>query len=264
MRIVTRRCAAACFIAALALLAHAAHARGGRIRSDSVRAWLAALREPVEQPQNQPAGWSTAYGCLRKIRPDDRVVLPELIAALEDNNPRIQEIAAEAIGNIGPEARVAVADLRGLLRETGESRAGSVPCAVATALGQIGDDAIDAADDLVWAFRGPADYRAREALLRLGGHAVPAVIRGLKDPNANVRERCVALLPLLESAESLDWDLVLELLGDQAESQSHCGCCVFITPVGRSAAASLAKGGVEVVPRLRKGLDSSNPYVRMR
>src|SRR5579862_7259487 len=76
-----------------------------RIRVDAVHDWLNALREPDQQPRELPTAWSTAYRCLRKIGPDDRALLPELIIALGDSHPRIRAIAAEVIGNMGPEAR---------------------------------------------------------------------------------------------------------------------------------------------------------------
>jgi HEAT repeat protein len=268
MSILPRCVGIACLVFSFLLSGPVADAeKDGRIRSDAVRAWLAALREPVEQPQGEyPAGWASAYACLRKIGPDDRAVLPELITALYDSNSRVQVIAAEAIGNVGPEARDAVWDLRSLLRETGGPEAGDaeVACAVASALGQIGDEAIDAADDLVWAFRGVADGRAAEALQRMGPDVAPAVIHGLKDPNPNVRERCLALLPLLKCPHLLDWEAQLDLLGDQSESHHQCGCCGYTTRVGDAAAASLATFGIDIVPRLRKTLDNSNPFVRMR
>jgi HEAT repeat protein len=117
MRIVPRRAAIACLAGSILFSAAVARAeKDGRIRRDSVRAWLAALREPVQEPrQEEPAGWATAYTCLRKIGPDERAILSELIFALDDPNPRIRAIAAEVIGNIGPEAKDAVPRMRELL-----------------------------------------------------------------------------------------------------------------------------------------------------
>jgi HEAT repeat protein len=269
MRTVPRRVAVACFTLSLLLSGQTSRAeKDCRTSRDAVRACLAVLREPVEQPrQVEPAGWKTAYSCLRKIGPDDRVLLPVLMTALHDPNPRIQTIAAEAIGNIGPEARDAVTDLRILLRDTGgaESEEMLVAAAAATALGQIGDDAIDAANDLVWAFRGVADYAARRSLLRIGPDAVPDVVFGAKDADPNVRERSVTLLPSFGCPASPDCDRLLDLLGDQSESHHRLGCCGgAITRVGSAAAGSLTKCGTGIVPNLRKRLNDPNPFVQVR
>ena len=61
----------------------------GQIRIDAVHDWLVALRDPVDDPPEPPAAWATALNCLHKIGPDDRVVLPELIAALNDPVARV-------------------------------------------------------------------------------------------------------------------------------------------------------------------------------
>jgi HEAT repeat protein len=246
----------------------------GRDRIASVRGWLAALREPVEQPSNEPAAWIAAYEGLRAIGPDDRVLLPELTAALDDPIPRVRAIAAEALGNIGPEARAAVRKLRQLLPKRGEEGAidEEVVTPVATALGQIGDEAVDADDDdgadaadgLVCCFRGDTYSRAQDSLLRMGRAAVPAIVVGLKSRQPNIREGCLSLLARMNCPELLDPDPQLNLLGDQAESFHHTGCMGWSVRVGHAATDSLVKFGLPIEPRLRKVLESPDPVVRLR
>jgi HEAT repeat protein len=259
---------------ALVLVPAANAANEPAISAEAVRAWLAALREPAEQPKELPPAWTAAHDALRKIGPDDRAVLTELISGLDDPNSRVRAIAAEPIGNVGPEAKAAVSKLRGLLPKTinAENTDEDVVMAAVTALGQIGDDAVDdgdddsvdATDDLVLCFRTDFYLRAQDSLLRMGPAAVPAVVRGLKNGEPCIREGCLSLLGKLNCPELLDWEPQIDLLGDQAESFHRMGCSGWTVRVGRAATDALSKFGPPIVPRLRKTLESSDPVVRMR
>ncbi|HET6326517.1 MAG TPA: HEAT repeat domain-containing protein [Planctomycetaceae bacterium] len=246
------------------LLAAPAVANDRRIRANAVHDWLAALREPVEQPQDIPRAWNTAQQCLGKIGPDHRDVLPELILALDHPVARVRAAAASAIGNIGPEAKDAVPKLRALLPKPGqdvEEDAGEA----AAALSKLGDEAVEATDDLASSLGTSADWAFEQTLSRLGCAAVPAIARGLKHKDPNVRERCLTLLAQLNCPEMLDPGPQLDLLGDQSESTHRGGCFGPGTiRVGSSAPASLVRFGPKIVPRLRKLLHSSNPVIAIR
>jgi len=97
-----------------------------------------------------------------------RGCIPSLIAALNDPDPRVMALAAQAIGSIGPDASSAVTALVALLAS---ADAGSRPSAI------IGLAGI-----------GPA---ARDAL--------PAIRKALSDPSANVRriaERAITMIEM--------------------------------------------------------------------
>ncbi len=244
----------------------AAGRRDGRIRVDAVHDWLVALREPVDDPQEMPTDWATASAGLAKIGPDDRAVLPVLIVGLQDHVPRVRAAAADAIGRIGPEAKSAVPALRALLPKPGEEAAEDalvIQSAIA-ALGQIGDEAVCAADDLVLRFAGFGDWQAQNTLERFGPAAVPALARGLQDSRAPIRQKCLTTLAAIDCAAPVALERELELLGDQAEVRRHTGCMVASMPVGRAAVPALLRRGTSVIEPLRKRLASENPIVRMR
>jgi HEAT repeat protein len=257
--------AAVLLSAALAVPASAGK-HDGRIRVDAVHDWLVALRDPVDEPAEPPTAWATALNCLRKIGPDDRVVLPKLIPALNDPVARVRAAAAEAIGNMGPEAKGAVPALRRLLPKPGEKETADsrVITAVIVALGQIGDDAVSAADDLVLCFEGAGDFPTSDSLERFGPAAIPALERGLRDKHPRIRRGCLIVLASMRFPKPVAPDRQLELLGDQAEIKGPNGSDLANMTVGCAAVASLARCGPSVVGPLRKLLGSDKPVVRVR
>ncbi len=243
----------------------------GRIRRDAVHDWLLALREPVDDPDEIPTAWVTANACLSKIGPDDRVVLSELIARLQDPVPRVRAAAADAIGRMGPEAKNAVPALRGLLaRPIQEGTADFlVAQSAVTALGQIGDDAVSAADDLVLRFNQAPDFRVQQSLMRFGPAALPALARGLQDSHPQIRAGCLTALaslncPAANCSIPGTAERELELLADQSEMKSNGGCLMFSIPVGRAAVSAVVRRGTPLIEPLRKRLASGNPIVRVR
>jgi HEAT repeat protein len=238
----------------------------GRIRVDAVHDWLIALRDPVDDPKEMPTAWTTALNCLRKIGPDDRVVLPELIVALNDPVPRVRAAAAATIGSMGPEARGAVPALRRLLPKPGEKETEDpqVITAVISALGQIGDDAVSAADDLVLCLDGAVDFMAWDTLERFGPTAIPALERGLRDSRPRIRRGCLIVLAAMRYPAPVAPDRQLELLGDEAEIKAPNGGALENMRVGCAAVPSLVHCGPSVAGSLRKLLASDKPVVRVR
>jgi len=244
----------------------AAGKHDGRIRIDAVHDCLLALREPVDNPDKIPTAWATANACLSKIGPDDRIVLPALIAGLHDPVPRVRAAAAGAIARMGPEARNAVPALRSLLGTPGGESADDLAViqSAITALGQIGDDAVIAADDLVLRFAGTGNCQVQESLLRFGPAAVPALTRGLRDSHSQIRQGCLAALASLNCPAPVAPERQLELLADQSEVKSNSGCLSFSIPVGRAAVSAVVRCGTPLIEPLRRRLANGNPVVRVR
>jgi HEAT repeat protein len=117
----------------------------------------------------------TVVGILGGIR--DARAVPALIGALGD--PSLKRIAAEALGDIGPDAREAVPALAAVLSDENES----VRQAACDALGKIGPDAREAMPALVEAF---ARKRLTKACPRFseidpeGKIATPIFLRNLE------------------------------------------------------------------------------------
>ena len=92
-----------------------------------------------------------------------------------------------------------------------------------SALGQIGDDAASAADDLVLCFDGTVDYLVSDCLQRFGPATVPALKRSLRDPHPPIRRGCLIVLAAMRYPTPVSPDRQLELLGDQSEIKGPMG-----------------------------------------
>jgi HEAT repeat protein len=110
---------------------------------------------------------------LKAMGPTAAPDIPELVAALSDPVAYVRAPVADALGAIGPAARMAVHPLAERLLAKDE-QAGLVLSSIATALGDIGLEAKDALPALQQALkmhRGGA--AAEEAILRIEGKPVP-------------------------------------------------------------------------------------------
>lgn len=109
---------------------------------------------------------------------------PTLISALADNDDRVVQASASAVGTIGAAAVP-------LLRESFRHESARVRAATLDALAAIGPDASDAIDDLIEALQDTdreVRYRAVKALDQWGTSAQPA-IPGLISVMQNAREQ---------------------------------------------------------------------------
>jgi len=114
--------------------------------------------------------------------------------ALEDKDTYVRESAAEALGEIGPDAKEAIPTLIDLLQD----REAYVRKSAANALGEIGPHAKEAVPALIIAL-GDEDSWVRvyaaEALGKIGvKEAVPALIGALEDEDKYVRGKAVTAL----------------------------------------------------------------------
>ncbi|HUL76791.1 MAG TPA: HEAT repeat domain-containing protein [Vicinamibacteria bacterium] len=153
----------------------------------SVDALFAALGDPSEAVRHAAAQALSQIG----TRAEDR---SRLVSRLTSPDPYVLAFAAWSLGNLGAEARDAVADLaRALARD--ETNA-----VVAAALARIGPAAAGAVPTLVEALRSDnADrrWRAARTLGRIGPpavEAVPALTAALADPLVTVRRHAARAL----------------------------------------------------------------------
>jgi hypothetical protein len=133
-------------------------------------------------------------------------------------------IAAEAIGNIGPEAKAAVPKLRGLLPKTDnpENVQDDVVTAVVTALGQIGDDAVDEGDVEILRRRAGNEVDLMQILASLGpaaNEATPIVAEGLESPHVRVRSAaCLTLARIAGSDARVGKSVIARLSAASGDS----------------------------------------------
>lgn len=151
---------------------------------------------------------------------DERCVEP-LVRALQDGDWQVREAAVEAIGLVGSPAVDAVLKL---LRSWDHRKY------AIRALGKIKDERV--LDPLVAQLRNDEFYEdATEALVELGGPAVPRLVEALSDKDENIRKQAVIALgrirdssaidPLVEKLNDKDWytrltaAAALEKIGDE-------------------------------------------------
>ena len=129
--------------------------------------------------------------------------VPALVRILRDTDDEVRAWAAEALGEIGPEAKVAIP---ALMKALGDSKGGVRLCA-ARALGRVGPEAKAAVPALIKAL-GDSDYIMREcaagALGAIGPEAkvaVPALVKLSEDASFVVRQAAAAALKKIRGGE---------------------------------------------------------------
>lgn len=186
--------------------------------------------------------------------------IPDLIAALDDPEPKIRSHAAYLLGSIGPAAKEAVPALIRLLRNPREplhskTRTYVFDCA-ATALVQIVPDRLAILPELMTCLRkNPDRYRNGfvSAIGRIGAAAIPAIIDLLKDKDRNIRLAAVETLGRFNSEARSAIPALIEALrsDDDGEIRDHIS-------------AALAQIGDEAVTQIVELLKSPEIRVRAR
>lgn len=128
---------------------------------------------------------------------------PDLIKLLEDPDGRVCTAAVSALGKIGPHQGVVEALLEALGADYRDIR-----FAAAEALGEIGPDAAEAVDELVSILEGSIGDRQHivcAALAKIGVQAVPPLIEALHNPSFNIRTGAVIALGIIgaDAADAL-------------------------------------------------------------
>ena len=100
------------------------------------------------------------------------LAIPGLVKSLDDPSPFVRALAADTLGNIGPQAKTVVAALSSHLLSANEQVV-FVQRSVASALGNIGPGAADALPALEQALKlHRVVYAAEEAIHKIKGEPV--------------------------------------------------------------------------------------------
>jgi serine/threonine-protein kinase len=161
----------------------------------AVERLMADLLEPARDTR-----WRAAEA-LGNLGPEARPAVATLLPLLQDRQEVVRWRTAEALGKIGADSPAVVEALAGALRE----KEGLLPTEAAKALGKIGPGAGAAAPALADALRSNDVYVRREvakALARMGPSAraaLPALVDGLRDKDKVVRMEAARALGKLGS-----------------------------------------------------------------
>ena len=190
-----------------------------RLKPEQLAFAVPALADTVKG-DSVPAIRAEAARVLAKAGERAKPALMLLVAALKDNDPRVRESSAEAIGNIGSEARSAFPDLLRLLREPAEDKKlmgltllipvspfvlreheSNIRLQIVAAVGRIGLDEptitelnrVLAEDSFPLVRKEVARTYGLNALVVKSG--VPALAKALReDPSSEVRFHCAVTL----------------------------------------------------------------------
>jgi len=179
---------------------------------EAVRVLAEALADPEPDVRELAAAGLAEFG------PDAQIALPELIKAVQDENPVVRRRAVRAIGFIGPAA--ADDSLASLIAATEDDDEGVALQAAAT-IGELGPAAAPAIPALMSAI-WTGDVRRRAiagvSLTRIGEAAVPSLIQSLSHPAAEIRAKAAHLLGRLGPAAAEARPALRALLNDRDDS----------------------------------------------
>jgi HEAT repeat protein/S1-C subfamily serine protease len=200
---------------------------------------------------------ASAARALGELGPDAKLAISRLVKALKDPDDLTCRASAEALTKIGAPGR----DDLPVLTEALKDLKPEVRRYAATAIGQIGPQAASAADQLVEALRDD-DERVRESAVRslgsLGGDAktaaVPGLTKALQDRVKSVRVAAAsALTNLMSPPAASDVPLLVTILKLPDPEAS-----VF----GARTLAKLGKQAKAALPDLMEAVKGGDPGVR--
>jgi len=174
----------------------------------------AVTLEPLRRIVAEAAspGRGLAAEALGRVGREARVALPELIGAASDARGDVRWRAVWAIGQLGPDAGPAVPLLRRALADP------DLRWRAADALGAVGAGAVEAVPDLVALLDDPSSsvrWRASAALGAIGARgATPALVRAVSDAAENVRLAAVVALTRIADPPSVALPALLAALQD--------------------------------------------------
>jgi HEAT repeat protein len=147
-----------------------------------------------------------ALGDVGAVTADKEPLVPLLVASLQDQGPKVREVAAKGLERTGPAARAAVPSLLQSLKDSNEL----VRWESAQALGAVGAEDERVLPALSAALLDDPDDFVREGaamgLWNMGPRAVgavPALLKALRDRSSGVRARAAEALGPTGSAEAV-------------------------------------------------------------
>jgi HEAT repeat protein len=178
--------------------------------------------------------------------------IPSLLESLKDDDPPVREAAAEALAHIGKpaipvlvealkhdELRVRFGATGGLLLMEEEAKE-SIPAPV--------DAALDDESNMV-------RFGARRALVTMGPEAIPALIRGLKDPKQRVRYH--SILALLQFGPKAK-DAIPALTAALSDKD------IFVRSAAADALGAMGPIAKPAMPAILEALRDKEPWVSDR
>lgn len=179
---------------------------------EAVRVLAEALADPEAEVRELAAAGLAEFG------PDAQIALPELIKAVQDENPVVRRRALRAIGFIG--ATAADDALPCLIAATEDDDEGVSMQAIAT-IGELGPAAAPAVPALMSAI-WTGDVRRRAvagvSLTSIGAAAVPSLMQSLSHPAGEVRAKAAHLLGRLGPAAAEARAALQGLLNDRDDA----------------------------------------------
>jgi HEAT repeat protein len=219
----------------------------------------------------------TAAGALAKLGAPGAEAL---LKTLKSNDSAIRNLAIKTLGEIGPDAKVALPELKALLLDPDKGSAG----VAADALAGLGEPALPALVEAAKADSAEVRTLAVQALVKVGVPAVPHLVDLLGAKHVDVRRVAAAQLGFMQvqdkslvialgfALKDTDHQVKLNALnslrnmGSSAKLAEKYVIEVLIDPdpqIRQNAFYTLEKLGVDPRPGLKKALSHKDPVVRI-
>jgi len=190
-----------------------------------------------------------------RMNPDDeelvRAVVPELVAALASDEPRLRAAAAQALLDLNPDPEIVRPEIKKVL----DAGRPEVVNDVLNALAGLGEEAVPR---VIEALKVP-EVRARAAavLRRIGPaakDAVPGLIDALADENAETRSEVLFALGAIGPDAAAATPAIAKALDDEETDVAYAACY---------ALGQIGPGAMDAKPALVEKLSAEDEFLTM-